>query len=241
MIKVNRWSEDFGQINHIFQTDGNKEEALERLNRILGIESNPTIKSVAFLYKGIATCLLGRYQETVESADEALKISPEFAPLLYQLKADALRHLCKYREAIELYDEVLKIEPKDIDALMNKGFCLNKLGKDQEAINIADKILEVEPCNIKAIDGKAFSLYCLEKLGGDVNNNDNIIVKIVKFKNPNANVWVLGEQKRDRTWDVYTLESQSKCLVAKEVTTEMFELSLNKLQTSWQKGDGTRT
>lgn len=222
-VKVVRWKDDFGIVNHILETDGNKERALEILNRILAIESKSEVRACVFLYKSMVLYFLKRYEESIEHCDLTMKDFPNCEPIL-TIKGDALRHLGKYQEAIELYNEILKIEPGNIDALMNMGFCLNSLGKYQEGINNYDKILEIEPWNINAIDNKTVSLKHLEETGDEIYKKDNRVVKIVKIRLPNTDMLVIGEQNVGGTWDINLIDPKlsHKESFKKNVTTETF-------------------
>lgn len=230
--KVARWEEDFGKINYIFKTNGDNEEALRILNKILKIESDSAITMTVLLYKAMALYFLKRYEESIENCDLVLKSSPDLGQVLLIIKGDALSYLCKHKEASDIYRELLSIEPKNIDALINYSFCLNELEKYQEAVNTLDRILEIEPWNIKAIDNKAVVLNNLNKLGNEINglDNNNVVVRIIKINVPNTSMWVIGEQGKNKIWDIYLVvpQEKSKQLIRANMTTEVVAIFLNK-------------
>lgn len=225
-LKANRWSEEFEEVKNLLKTERDFDLALEVLNKILRIESDPEIRVVASLYKSMVLYFLKKYEESLESCNLVLEDSPDLGKALLMIKGDALRHLGRYEEASDIYRKWLEFEPTDIDALMNDGFCLNMLGRYQEAINTLNKVLIIEPCNINAIDNKSFTLNKLGELGneiGEVNCND--IIKIIKKKLPDSEIYLLGEQKKDETWDMYVIDPRTneKSLVHGNVAPLFFQ------------------
>lgn len=222
-IKVACWSEEFGEINYILKTNGDIEKALEILTKIEKIESDSEIKMVVFLYKAMTLYFLKRYEESIINCDLALEGFPDFGELFF-IKGESLMHLGKYEDAIESYNKTLKDESNDITILNKKGFCLNKLNKYQEAINVYNEILEIEPWNIGIIDNKSLSLEYLKKTENGINKKDNNIIRIIKTKFKDTDMWVIGEQKNNDKWNIYLIDPQTnyKELIKENFSTEMF-------------------
>ena len=60
-------------------------------------------------------------------------------------------------------DKALENDPKCVDALLNKGFVLDRTGLYKKAIECFDKILEIDPKNVRATYSKGVSLFSLKK------------------------------------------------------------------------------
>ncbi|MCQ1535683.1 tetratricopeptide repeat protein [Methanosarcina sp. KYL-1] len=59
-----------------------------------------------------------------------------------------------YAEKLRLYDEALALDPGYLDAWLQKGFALDRMGRSEEAIACYDMALEVDPEN--------FGIWCLK-------------------------------------------------------------------------------
>ena len=64
-----------------------------------------------------------------------------------------------YEEKQKLYDKALTLNPLHLDAWIQKGFALDRVGKSREALDCYEKALEIEPENlgIKCLKGFAFN------------------------------------------------------------------------------------
>ena len=64
-----------------------------------------------------------------------------------------------YEEKLRLYDEALKLDPACTDALLQKGFSLDRMGKSEEALACYNRALEIDPDNagIWCLKGFAFN------------------------------------------------------------------------------------
>jgi len=65
--------------------------------------------------------------------------------------------------AIVSYSKVLALDPQNIEALNNKGACLQVLGNHQEAIENFDKALAINPNHLFAMMNKGTSLHKLNR------------------------------------------------------------------------------
>ena len=101
----------------------------------------------------LAHCLFGlgilnankeKFNEALESYDEALEIKPEYQDAWVN-RGSALSNLGKYEEALKSYDEALKIKPDSYQAWNNRGNSLFKMGKYKEAIKSFDEALKIKP------------------------------------------------------------------------------------------------
>ena len=103
-------------------------DALECLDKV----TQKTNEKVLWNDKGVALAGLGKYQEAIQSYENALKIDPNFDVTLNN-KGLSLYNLRKYQEAINCFDRILVLNPNVRSVLINKYLSLNKLGKTAEA------------------------------------------------------------------------------------------------------------
>jgi tetratricopeptide (TPR) repeat protein len=71
-----------------------------------------------------------------------------------------------YEDKLRLYDEALNLDPLYVDAWIQKGFALDRIGMSTEALACYDRALEIDPENagIRCLKGFAFkNLKDLEK------------------------------------------------------------------------------
>jgi len=88
--------------------------------------------------KGNALFYLARYEEAIQSFDEALKLTHNRAPEAWNNKGNTLAELGRYEEAIECYDESLSLRGDYPEAWNNKGNALYYLARYEKAINCFD-------------------------------------------------------------------------------------------------------
>ena len=64
-----------------------------------------------------------------------------------------------YEEKLKLYDEALTLDPLYLDAWIQKGFALDRVGRSEEALACYDKALEIDPENpgLRCLKGFAFN------------------------------------------------------------------------------------
>jgi tetratricopeptide (TPR) repeat protein len=64
-----------------------------------------------------------------------------------------------YEDKLRLYDKALTLDPSFLDAWIQKGFALDRMGKSREALVCYDKALEIDPENrgIRCLKGFAFN------------------------------------------------------------------------------------
>lgn len=157
-------------IANILTVQGEKEKATEFYDKSISL--NPygedvskkrdleTDYSDTYVYKGLALCGLERYDEAIQSFDEALKIDPQ-KNYVYCYKGNVLMDLKMYDEAVEAYVKLLEIDPKNKEAYYFKGRSLNELKRYSDAIKNYDNALEIDPNYESAKNGKSVALYML--------------------------------------------------------------------------------
>ena len=97
---------------------------------------------------------LGRYEEGLAAAEEALKIDAR-SLAAQNNKAMCLFGLSRYKEALQSCEGVLKMVRELGNAWDTKGQILEKLERYQEALAAYDKALTIDPKNSMAQLGRS--------------------------------------------------------------------------------------
>ncbi len=108
----------------------------------------------AYSNLGTLEFFLGRYKESAEAFEQALKLTPAKA-LYWANLGDAYRWApglkpkaaAAYARAIAAAREQLATDPRDADGLITLGLCLAKTGKPADGLAEIHKALEIEPGN----------------------------------------------------------------------------------------------
>jgi tetratricopeptide (TPR) repeat protein len=79
-----------------------------------------------------------------------------------EISRQLLERACKtdnYEDKLRMYNEALTLDPLYLDAWIQKGFALDRIGRSKEALACYDKALEIEPKNpgIMCLKGFAFN------------------------------------------------------------------------------------
>ena len=109
----------------------------------LGPHPITEITAEKYYYNGIDFSSQGKYDEAIESFDEAIRLDPNDAKA-WNSKGNALNSQGKYDEAIESFEEAIRLDPNDAVAWYNKGNALNSQGKYDEAIRAYDKVKKLD-------------------------------------------------------------------------------------------------
>ncbi len=96
--------------------------------------------------------------KTLRENTEKLKTISQVLKIDIDLPHETNLHLAhlmiiegKYEEALDIYDRILEKEPKNLNALINKGVTLFRLGEYEEARKYYDSVLSINSSNIEAI------------------------------------------------------------------------------------------
>ena len=68
-------------------------------------------------------------------------------------QASELVSLEEFDEAFHIYNKILRDDPKNINALIDKGVTLQRVGKNIQSIKYFDKALKIKPKNIDGMIG----------------------------------------------------------------------------------------
>jgi tetratricopeptide (TPR) repeat protein len=132
------------------------DRAIALFDQALASDTTMIRQSDALLYtyqgKSYALIQLNRYEDAVQTLDEALKIYPKDF-MLWNNKGYALYNLGKYGDALTSYDLALSIEQNYTPSLINKGDTLYKMGRFTDAVDAYNKANVTDPGNKKAMEG----------------------------------------------------------------------------------------
>lgn len=118
-------------------------------------------------YKGLASYLLGRKEESLEIYKEGLEkraddTSPELVSTVYALLGDTYHELDLMDSCMQAYDSALVYDSNNIGVLNNYAYFLALAGKDlNRALEMSQKTVLAEPENITCIDTYAWVLFKL--------------------------------------------------------------------------------
>ena len=105
--------------------------------------------------EGLALINLGRYEEAINSFDNAIELNPDYHKAWYN-RGSALRYLERDKEALTSYDKAVEIKPDDYKAWSHRGNTLDVLGREVEAIVSFDKALQINPDFHYALNNRGF-------------------------------------------------------------------------------------
>ncbi len=80
-----------------------------------------------------------------------------------------------YEEKLRLYDEALELDPACTDALLQKGFSLDRMGKSEDALACYNRALEIDPENMGIWCLKGFAFNNLRKFEKAVECYDEVL------------------------------------------------------------------
>jgi tetratricopeptide (TPR) repeat protein len=170
---------------------------------------------------GIALYQLGRYEEAIESYEQALKHKPNSHEAWIN-RGMALDELGRYDKAIESYEQALKHKPNSHEAWYNRGVALDKFARYEEAIESYEQALKHKPDYHQAWYNRGIVL-------GELGRYDKAIEsyeQALKHKPNSHEAWcnrgmALGELGRyDKAIESYEQALKHKPTATKPGTTE---------------------
>jgi tetratricopeptide (TPR) repeat protein len=99
---------------------------------------------LAYNSLGVAYYSLGRYQETIESCKQAIKIKPGYTQAHYNLGL-AYSRLGRWQEAVESNKQAVRIKPNYAEAHNDLGVTYGNLGRWQDAIEEYQQTIKIKP------------------------------------------------------------------------------------------------
>lgn len=135
------------------------EKSLEYIEKSLLIVPN---RDMEYVNKGNALYGLYRYEEALESYNQALELGDE--KYAHYGKGRVLFDLERYEEALEQFDIYIGLDDTDMDGYEMKAYALLWLDRYEEANKLADGLIRKEPDNYDAYRIKAAVLKDLDDL-----------------------------------------------------------------------------
>jgi tetratricopeptide (TPR) repeat protein len=80
-----------------------------------------------------------------------------------------------YEDKHRLYDKALTLDPLYLDAWIQKGFALDRMGKSKEALACYDKALEIDPENLGIRCLKGFAFNNLKEFEKSIESYDEVL------------------------------------------------------------------
>ena len=87
----------------------------------------------------------GDFRGAAKALDRAVFWLGEEPPRLIQWRAYCNSRCGELRRSLADYDQYLEHAPRDVDALLDRGFVLQRLGRTRDALNDCDKAVELAP------------------------------------------------------------------------------------------------
>ena len=116
-----------------------------------------------WLERGNQLWRLGRYQESVEAFDQAIKLKPAFIHLAYYGKGLALHSDKKYQEAVDAFDQAVKFKPDFVAAWDAQSMAYGKAKKLDKALFAITQAIQLQPNNPNLYNQKYIVLNALGK------------------------------------------------------------------------------
>jgi tetratricopeptide (TPR) repeat protein len=126
------------------QSPENKEESKENDSKL-------------WIKKANALSDAGRYEESLQTYDQAIKIDPKDAEA-WNDKGVALNKLVRHKEALDAYEKAIAIDSHYAEAWNNKGIVLCMQGKYNEALQSIDKAISINSKLAEAWYAKGLAL-----------------------------------------------------------------------------------
>jgi tetratricopeptide (TPR) repeat protein len=80
-----------------------------------------------------------------------------------------------YEDKLRLFDKALTLDPLYLDAWIQKGFALDRMGKSKEALACYDKALEIDPENLGVRCLKGFAFSNLKEFEKSIESYDEVL------------------------------------------------------------------
>jgi tetratricopeptide (TPR) repeat protein len=98
------------------------------------------------------------------------------------IKPDDVRQLLmkagetdNYEDKLGLYEKALALDPLYLDAWIQKGFALDRMGKSKEALTCYDRALEIDPENLGIRCLKGFAFNNLKEFEKSIESYDEVL------------------------------------------------------------------
>ncbi len=134
-----------------FQQAGKTDDAINQWSSIANISEgiDNDIAAGAFFARGSIKSSLGRHEEAISDANEAIRLKPNFAEV-YLLRGLSNENLGRHEEAISDLNETIRLKPNDAQAYLFRGLSNGNWGKDEAAISDLNEAIRLKPNDAQA-------------------------------------------------------------------------------------------
>ena len=133
------------------QQAGKTDDAINQWGSIANISEgiDNDIAAGAFFARGSIKSSLGRYEEAISDANEAIRLKPNFAEV-YLLRGISNENLGRHEEAISDLNEAIRLKPNDAQAYLLRGLSNGNWGRHEEAISDLNEAIRLKPNDAQA-------------------------------------------------------------------------------------------
>ncbi len=116
------------------QQEGKTDDAIEKWSSIANISEgiDNDIAAGAFFARGTIKTNLGRHEEAMSDANEAIRLRPNYVEA-YLLRGLSKTNLGRHEEAIPDLNEAIRLRPNYAEAYFTRGLIKGSLRKEEEA------------------------------------------------------------------------------------------------------------
>ena len=118
--------------------------------------------SEAWHHKGWSLFRLGRYEESIQAYDEALRLKNDNF-LTWNNRGFAFTRLGKFEEALSSYEKAIRLNPDEARPWWNTGYALAGLGRYEEAVEAYNKAIQRKSDDALTWSNKGYALSKLNR------------------------------------------------------------------------------
>ena len=112
----------------------------------------------------LAIALMDDHQESLQAAEQAIRLNPAFAAP-HNVRGAALSRMGRWHEAVAEYDEAIRLNPDFPRAHSNRARVLTQLDRLDEALAAYDEAARLRPEDVWALAGRAETLRRMGRFG----------------------------------------------------------------------------
>ncbi|MDE0467703.1 MAG: hypothetical protein OYL97_11645 [Candidatus Poribacteria bacterium] len=128
------------------QQEGKTDDAIEQWGSIVNISEgiDNDIAAAAFFARGGLKINLGRHEEAISDAKEAIRLKPNYAEA-YTLAGVSKGALDRHEEAISDLNEAIRLKPNYAEAYFIRGLSKRALDRHEEVISDLNEAIRLNP------------------------------------------------------------------------------------------------
>jgi len=151
---------------------------------------------VLFNILGAALQSIGRFDEAIDSYNQAIQIYPNNPDTHYNL-GFAFQNLSEFDNAVNSYNKAIQLKPDYVDAYGNLGNALKELGRLDDSIHSYNKVIQLKPDYAEAYSNRGNALRDLDQFDEAIKDFN----KAIQLKPDYADAYNnLGNTLQDKGW-----------------------------------------